>query len=126
MSSRINSTWGGNLVDMVRCTLTLDIIKEENIIANAERVGKMFLDGLIALETDFPNVVSNARGRGCFLALDFPSGEIRAHVIRQLADAGLLVLSSGPRSIRFRPALNLPAENVKQALDALRKVISSL
>ena len=40
VSSRINSTWGGNLVDMIRCARYLEIIDEENLIENARVVGE--------------------------------------------------------------------------------------
>jgi len=40
ISSRINSTWGGSLVDMVRCTRYIEIILEDNLLENAKKVGK--------------------------------------------------------------------------------------
>ncbi len=42
VSGRINSTWGGNLVDMVRCAWYLRIMEEEDLVGNAARVGGMF------------------------------------------------------------------------------------
>ena len=95
VSSRINSTWGGNLVDMVRCRRYLEIIEEENLLDNATRVGAQLLEGLRALESSFPGKVTNARGRGMFAAFDLPSTEIRNESLRSLRDAGLMLGAHG-------------------------------
>src|SRR6185295_11857811 len=71
VSSRINSTWGGSLADMVRCARYLQVIRDERLVENAARVGRAFLAGLQRLAAEFP-LVSNVRGRGLMLALDLP------------------------------------------------------
>src|SRR5690606_6728636 len=68
VSSRINSTWGGNLVDMVRCQRIIEIIEEDDLLANCAAVGDQLLTGLRELEVTFHGRVSNARGRGLFIA----------------------------------------------------------
>lgn len=122
-SSRINSTWGGNLVDMVRCARYLQIIEEDDLVANAAQVGAVFKRGLQQLEAEFPEV-TNARGRGLMLAFDLPDGEERARVQRSCWDNGLAVLACGPRSIRFRPSLAFSESEVEQALGILRKALA--
>src|SRR5438132_8076616 len=72
VSSRINSTWGGSLVDMVRCTKYLEIIAEEKLVENARVVGDYLLGRLRELTQEFPGLVTNVRGRGLFTALDLP------------------------------------------------------
>ncbi len=71
VSSRINSTWGGNLVDMVRSQRYLEIIAEENLVENAGAMGRLLLDGLNALAQE-SDLVSNVRGQGMLLAFDLP------------------------------------------------------
>ena len=122
VSGRINSTWGGNLVDMVRCARYLELMKEEALVANADRVGELFLQGLRELEDEF-DVVSNARGRGCMLAFDLPDGSTRNEVRARCWDAGLATLTSGPRSIRFRPSLIFSESDVEQVIGSLRAVL---
>ena len=78
-SSRINSTWGGNLVDMVRCARYLEIIHDEGLVENAARVGSSMKEGLHALAADL-DVVSNVRGSGLLLAIDLPDGDMRDQV----------------------------------------------
>ena len=125
VSSRINSTWGGNLVDMVRCARYLQIIHEEGLVENAARVGRTMMEGLQALAGDFPQV-TNVRGKGLFLALDLPDGEVRAAVRQGCWDRGLAVLACGPRSLRFRPPLVFSDEDAATTLSVLREVLGEV
>src|SRR5438552_3556731 len=111
LPSRLNSTWGGNFTDMVRSTHYLRIIEEEKLVANAAKVGAHFLSGLQELQRAEP-IVSAVRGRGLFLAFDLPDPKTRDEFWKGLFDRGVLVLKSGERAIRFRPALDITAEVV--------------
>lgn len=115
-SSRINSTWGGNLVDMVRCQRYLEIMVEENLLENATKVGAYFLEKLLELQNKFPQLLSNIRGRGLFIAFDLPADFIRDQFIREARKRGMLVLKCGERSVRFRPALNITPQIVDEAM----------
>jgi len=123
VSSRINSTWGGNLVDMVRCARYLQIIDEDGLVESAARVGGRLLEGLHALAADFPTV-SNVRGKGLFLAMDLPDGDVRARVRQGCWDRGLAVLPCGPRSVRFRPPLVFTEAEADRSLSVLREVLA--
>jgi L-lysine 6-transaminase len=123
VSSRINSTWGGNLTDMVRSQRYLEVIDEEKLVANAAWVGEHFLRGLHRLAEKFPDLISNVRGRALMCAFDLPSGEIRDKAINTMEANDLLVLASGHRSLRFRPPLTLSAE---EADDGMRRMEKSL
>ena len=124
VSSRINSTWGGNLVDMVRCARYLEIIRDEDLVANAARVGAYFRDRLVELEDEFPALVDNVRGRGLFLAFDLPDGATRDQVRTRCWDDGLATLNCGPRSLRFRPALVFSESDVDRSLVILREALA--
>lgn len=125
VSSRINSTWGGNLVDMVRCARYLQIMREDGLVESAARVGCTFKDGLERLASDFP-IVSNVRGRGLLLAFDLPDTETRNRLRQRCWDKGLASLPCGPRSLRFRPPLIFTEAEVETALTILRGVLSEL
>jgi L-lysine 6-transaminase len=120
LPSRINSTWGGNLVDMVRSTHFLRVIEQERLIENAAEMGRQFLDGLRRLAADHP-IISGVRGRGLMIAFDLPSRERREEFYRGLFDVGVLAIRCGERSIRIRPVLDITAEVVQTALDLLRQ-----
>ena len=109
--SRINSTWGGNLVDMVRCRRIIEVVRAENLLDNVTRTGARLLHGLERLAERLPGLVSNPRGRGFFLAFDLPDTATRDRALRELHGQHLLALPTGRRGIRFRPPLVLsPAE----------------
>ncbi len=121
--SRISSTFGGNLVDMVRCTRVLEIIKEDNLLENAGRVGRKMLEGLRDISSESGNVISNVRGKGLLLAIDLPNQEIRNVMLERLFENGLLAIKSGHRSIRFRGVLDTPEDIVDKALEVVANSI---
>jgi L-lysine 6-transaminase len=120
LPSRINSTWGGNLTDMVRSTHYLRIIEEEHLVENAAEKGRQFLEGLRRLAAEQP-ILSGVRGRGLMVAFDLPSHELREEFYRGLFEVGLLAIRSGERSIRFRPVLDITSGVVQTALELLRR-----
>jgi L-lysine 6-transaminase len=121
--SRINSTWGGNLVDMVRGQRILETLREERLVEHAAKQGERLLAGLQAIHRDFPETTANPRGRGMFCALDLATPELRAAALAACQERGLLVLSSGVKGLRFRPALNLSTEDLDLGLERLRQAI---
>lgn len=116
--SRINSTWGGNLTDMVRATQYLNIIRDENLLDNAAEMGARLLDSLHRLAESQP-VVSAVRGRGLMCAFDLPDARMRNALRQILWDMQMLVLVCGERSIRFRPVLDVSAEDIDRGLETL-------
>jgi len=119
LSSRINSTWGGNLVDMVRCRRYLEIMAEERLIENAADVGAHLLRGLEALQASRPDVFSNARGRGLMCAIDLPDEKTRGALGDRAYELGMVILGCGANSLRFRPPLDVTAAEVDEALEIL-------
>ncbi len=123
---RINSTWGGNLVDMLRATRYLEIIHEERLLEHVRRVGAYLQSRLQELQAEFPELISNVRGRGLFCAFDLPNDDIRQRFRRQAFNEGVLILPCGERSIRFRPPLTISEDTIDEALQRLRTVFCSL
>jgi L-lysine 6-transaminase len=119
LSSRLNSTWGGNFTDMVRSTHYLRIIEQEHLVENAAKVGAYFLDQLQDLQHKAP-LISAARGRGLFLAFDLSDPKTREEFWKGFFDLGVLTLRSGENSIRFRPPLDITAEVIDEAMDQMR------
>jgi len=113
--SRINSTWGGNLVDMVKAQRIIEIIHEDKLVENAAKMGDYMLKMLHELEEKYPHKVSNVRGRGIFDAFDLASTEMRDKFFAEAYRNGLLVLKSGARGIRFRPPLIITEDEINVA-----------
>jgi L-lysine 6-transaminase len=126
VSSRINSTWGGGLTDMVRFGRFLEVLDEERLVENARVVGEHLLHGLRELQAELGGVMSNARGRGLMIAFDLPSRELRGKAHARIVENGLLLLTCGPQSIRFRPPLNLTSAEADAGLEILRKSLKTL
>jgi L-lysine 6-transaminase len=126
VSGRINSTWGGGLVDMVRSRRLLEIIDREGLIEHAAKAGDWLLDELAALGERHSGVASNIRGRGLMCAFDLPDARARDAVPRLLEEDRVLVLPCGERSIRFRPALNVTRSELEFGLAALDRALTAL
>lgn len=126
VSSRINSTWGGNLTDMVRSQRYFEIIDEENLVDNAAKVGAYFLGELQRFSEEFPNLVSNVRGRGLMAAFDLPDGDTRNKALEVFMAHDVMVLSSGHQSARFRPPLNLSMEEAAEGIRRMEKGLRDL
>ncbi|MGH3471163.1 MAG: aminotransferase class III-fold pyridoxal phosphate-dependent enzyme, partial [Nocardioidaceae bacterium] len=125
VSGRINSTWGGGLVDMVRSTRLLEIIEQRGYIAQAAETGAWFLAQLEQLVGRQP-LADNARGRGLMVAFDLPDRGVRDDVLSRLrTEERVLLLPCGDVSIRFRPALPIGRADLETGLAAVDRVLSS-
>ena len=123
VSSRINSTWGGNLVDMVRFDRILEVIESEDLVGNAWRTGDHLATRMTALADTFEGVTS-PRGRGLMRAFDLPDTAARNAVIAAAYDLGAIVLGCGTRTIRFRPALTVTPAQIDAGLDIVEQALS--
>jgi L-lysine 6-transaminase len=123
--SRINSTWGGNLTDMLRFGRYLEIIVEDGLVENARSMGERLLAGLRGLERELGGLITNARGRGLMIAFDLETPERRKRAVEDCRRNGLLTLPCGSRSIRFRPALSLSAADADAGIEMLRRSLRS-
>lgn len=124
--SRLNSTWGGNLVDMVRSKKYFEIIHEENIVENARVAGDYLQEHLQGLEKEFSGIVTNARGRGLLCAFDLRTGDERSALRSKAYEKGLVVLGSGERSLRFRPPLNISKAEIDEGVTILRQSLREM
>ena len=116
VSGRINSTWGGNLVDMVRATAYFNIIQQDNLVNNARVVCNYFLQQLRKLP------LSNVRGRGLMVAFDLPTSEDRDKFLKKLNEK-VFCLKCGEKSIRFRPHLTFSREDANFAINAVKECL---
>ena len=119
-SGRINSTWGGNIVDMVRFTYIIDIIQKENLIENAAQVGGYFMNALSQLKG-----LKNVRGKGLMIAFDLATTTERDK-LKSIIQEKMLVLTCGTKSIRLRPALTFSKEEADNACHILEHALFKL
>lgn len=123
--SRINSTWGGNLVDMVRSTQILNIVHDDKLCDNANEVGAYLKQSLATFATQ-NDKVSNVRGRGLLAAFDFPTTEMRNDFIKKGMENNVMFLGCGSHTIRFRPALCIEKKHIDLGMEVIEKILPTL
>lgn len=123
-SSRINSTWGGNIIDMVRSKYYLKVIEKDHLIDNVNKRSNELLKGLHELAEN--DTITNVRGKGLLTAFDLKDGATRDKLSKALFDNKMLVLGCGTKSIRFRPALNVSSDEISLALEKLAGSIQTI
>jgi L-lysine 6-transaminase len=126
VSSRINSTWGGNLADMVRSRRILEVIERDGLIARAAEAGHRLRDMLESLAAAHTGV-SDVRGRGLMCAFTIPSAQLRDEILTHLrTDEHVLMLGCGGSSLRVRPALTISVDELDRGIAALDRVLTAL
>lgn len=126
VSSRVNSTWGGNLVDMVRARRILEVIEADGLFARAAEQGAYLRARLDELAGEFPGLVLDPRGRGLMCAFSVPTTADRDELISLLWRYAVIVLPSGHDGVRFRPALTVSRAEIDAALCAVRAALRAL
>lgn len=125
-SSRINSTFGGSLVDMVRATIMLEVYEDEGLIERAAKLGDHLLAQLEDLTTRH-DALTQARGRGLWASVDVHDGALRDAVRHHLLrDEQVLLLGCGTRTLRFRPTMTVTVDELDEAVAALDRTMTAL
>ena len=119
-SGRINSTWGGNIVDMVRFQYIADAIQKYDLVSNAAQVGGHFMNALSRIDG-----LHNIRGRGLMIAFDLETTAERDQ-LKSLLQERMIVLTCGTRSIRLRPTLSFSKADADTACNIIEHSISKL
>ena len=121
------NTWMGDPVRTLLAAKQNEIIRDEDLMANANIVGKYFIDNLSKVSKDFPEWVTNVRGRGLCLAFDLPNDDIygtkRNVLVSQLKTRGVNVPVCGTSTVRARPCLYFKEKHVDIYIDILREAI---
>lgn len=124
-SSRINSTWGGNLVDMVRCTQFIKIIERDNIAQQVTSIGNHVVAGLRSIAND-TDAFTSVRGKGSLIAFTLPTPEHRATMLNSFMDAGVIALPCGTRSVRFRLPLVMTTQDADELLHRTQIAVNAM
>jgi L-lysine 6-transaminase len=126
VSSRINSTWGGNLVDMVRSQKFLEVLESENLVQNSATVGAYFLEKLQSLQQKYPQVISGARGKGLLVSFDTISPDQTGKITDAAYAKNVILLTCGAQTIRFRPTLDCSKKEVDNVVAVIDDIIGGL
>jgi 4-aminobutyrate aminotransferase len=122
-SARISSTWGGgDVVAALQGALTIDVVAEEDLLANARERGAQLEDRLRDADLDG---VGNVRGKGLMVAVDFASKGALDRTIRCALRRGLLTLGCGRRSLRLLPPLDVTEREIDLGADLLIEAVEA-
>jgi 4-aminobutyrate aminotransferase len=126
------STCGGNPVSLAAALAVLDIIKDENLLENAQKQGAYMLERLKDLQKR-TELVGDVRGIGLMVAAEFvkpgtdrePNTEEVKRILQSSLEKGLLLYPCGrwTQTIRLIPALNISREQVDKGLDIFERAV---
>jgi 4-aminobutyrate aminotransferase len=127
-------TYGGNAVSCAAALATLDVIQDEDLVANAEKMGKRLMAGLAAAASGKPNV-AEVRGRGLMAAIEFaepetlkPRPDLTKKLLAGALERHLLLLSCGTygQAVRVIPPLVTTDAEIDQAVETIAEVLESI
>ncbi len=127
------STFGGNPVSCAASLATIEVIEKEKCLENAQKRGEELRAGLERLQKKYPKQIGDVRGMGLMQALELvvdetikdrtPNKALVAALFEETRKRGLLIGRGGlyGNTIRISPALNITADEVKEALTKLEQ-----
>lgn len=118
------STFGGNPVSCEIGKSVLEIIKTENLQQNAQVVGDYLIKELLRLSDKY-QIVSDVRGSGFFLGVEFKKPEYAKYLVNRLSRWGILSSTDGPLNnvIKFKPPMCFTSKNADEFLFTVEKIL---
>ena len=117
------STYGGNPLSCAAAIATLDVIRNEDLLENAAKVGELMMNGLRDVQSRV-DTIREVRGLGLMIGIELPDRETAAAVERGAFDRGLLMLRCGDASIRMSPPLVFREDQARVALELFEEVVA--
>ncbi len=126
-------TYGGNAVGTAAALATLQVIKDEGLVENAARMGRVLMDGLRDIQADH-TVIGDVRGLGLMVATEFvtedggPNPAAAASVIASCMEDRVLLLTCGTydQAIRIIPPLTVNEEQIGEFLGVYRRAVAAI
>ena len=123
-----STTFGGNPLACVAGIAAINVTLEEDLPGQAARKGEMLLQELGRMQKKYPNVLTEARGKGLLLGLEFPSDSIGYRFAAGLFKRGVVVAGtySKARTVRIEPALGIPMTQLMDVLNRIEDTIKEI
>ncbi len=123
----LDSTWGGNLSDMVRVTQEFRVVEEERLLESVPARAQVLVDGLLRLSERYPRFVRNVRGYGLYQGFSCATADDKALLLEKLREEEkCFLLGAGAESIRLRPPIDVTADEITLLLEAIERVCRRL
>ena len=120
------STFGGNPLAAAIAVEALKIVLDENLAANAEKMGQILREGLNNISRDYP-IIQLVRGRGLLNAIvinDTPQSETAWNICMAFMQNGLLAKPTHGNIIRFAPPLVIKEDGIQECLSIIRNTLA--
>jgi putrescine aminotransferase len=116
-----STTFGGNPIACAAGLAAIEVTLEEDLPGQAAEKGDFLLRELAGLQRKYPQVLSDAHGKGLLIGMEFPVQEIGWQVAAGLFKRGVLVAGTYSRAqvIRIEPALGIPKALLQEMLSRL-------
>ena len=111
---RLEVTWDGDVVDMIRCKHIIKAIKEQKAMENVNKMSKFFIEGLKNIKN-----INNIRNSGLLIAFDLSSKNKQLDFANKIFKYGLLCNPTAQKTIRFRPNLLVNENEISNALNII-------
>jgi putrescine aminotransferase len=123
-----SSTFGGNPLACAAALAALEVIIEEDLPTKSARAGEMLLSGLNELRGEYPSLITDVRGKGCFIGVEFTDSDIGGLMISSLAAGKILVAFAlnAPKVLRVEPPLAIGLADIERLIAAFRESVSEI
>jgi putrescine aminotransferase len=114
------STFGGNEMACAAALATLEILEAEDLPAQAAIKGEKLLSGLRQVQSRYPDLLEEARGRGLMIGVEFADSDIGKLAIGALLKNGVIAAYTlnNPKVMRFEPPLIITDVQIERVLSA--------
>ena len=117
-----SSTFGGNPLSCAAGTATLQALTQDGLIDNADKMGKLFREGLERLKEKH-TIIREIRGKGLMIGIELKF-EVK-NILMEGIEKNLLLLYSGRNILRLLPPLVISEEDVTKSLDILDELLTN-
>ena len=118
------STFAGQPLACAAALATLDVIEDENLMQRAAEIGQYFRDGLNRLRHQFPDRITEVRGLGLMIGVQFARPEAKT-LFKGLLDAGIVANATSEHVMRFVPPLIVTREDCDRVVSALGELLQA-
>ncbi|XP_077980358.1 4-aminobutyrate aminotransferase, mitochondrial-like [Glandiceps talaboti] len=123
---RIFNTWMGDPGKVVMLEKVVETIQKQNLLQNSEETGNYLRERLVQLQSNYPDLLTNARGVGTMCAVDAKDPQTVQTILQQMRDKGVQLGTCGIQTIRFRPTLVFQKHHVDIIMKTFNEVLQEM
>jgi putrescine aminotransferase len=116
-----STTTGGSPTATAAGIAAINVLLKEDLPGRAKRAGAIFTEELTKVKEKYPKLMTDVRGRGLFMAMEFIDGDIGYEVVYEMFNRKVLVSGSliNAKTIRIEPPLMISDEHIYKAIEVI-------